>query len=170
MLPLHARSVHSPDPLSRRADRLVREALCRWVCAHIDFAHVANRALAAYEASDIRDYSDDLGDETFTVRDAGAPDGYYLCSREWCCCDPMREEAPYCRHSLAVCLLLGYRSHVARLRAEERAKAEAQAAKPGPLRVVGIVCKPNSIRESHRQLGEHLAACREKLQAVGGAQ
>ena len=149
----------SPDQsLRKQARRLVGEALSRWVCDHIDSASDASHALACLDGSGISDYSDDLGDETFLVHDASAPDGAYVCGRSWCACDPARERASLCAHSLAACLLIGYRSHYARLHAAEKTK---------PLRVVGLVVKPGSIRESQDALGRQLAACRTKL--VGGA-
>lgn len=155
MLHATAASVH----IHRKADRLTRDALCRWICAHIDFAREGNLALAAYEARNVADVCADLGDETFSVRDVSAPDGYYLCGRTWCCCDPAREEADYCWHSISVWLLLGYRSHFARLHAE---------AKPAPLRKTAILVKrdPLTIRGSQDALQARLAECRLKL--VGG--
>ena len=151
---LHANSL-SRNTLRRKADRLTRDALARWVCADLDRATTANEALALYELSRIADYSDDLGHETFTVRDASAPDGAFLCGREWCCCDPRREEAPTCRHSLAVGLLLGYRSHYARLHAAAPLRVMALVAKP-------VTANPLTVRESMNSLQAKLAA--------GGAQ
>lgn len=144
-----------------QAKNLTLRALDRWLCSHPTAATIAAEAVRSWERSQIRDCCDDLGEETFMVVDAAAPDGYYLCGRGWCVCDPCREGETICAHSLAVCLLLGYRSHFARLSAA------------APLRKVAVVvksaaAKPLTIRASSQQLGERLATCRDQLIAGKG--
>lgn len=152
MLKLQHRSVHS------EADHLTREALCRWACSHPESAWDANRAVTAYQEGRVQDYEDDLGAETFLVADRCAPDGHYVAGRDWCACDPMKEYS-ICYHSLAVCLVLGYRSHYARLSAKQ------------PLRVFAMIVKKEHTRSySQERLGEHLADVIQQNRAmVGGA-
>jgi hypothetical protein len=157
MLSSQHRSVHS-EAISQEADRLTREALCRWGCAHPESAWDANRAVTAYQEGRVQDYEDDLGAETFLVSDRCAPDGAFVAARDWCACDPTKEYS-ICYHSLAVCLVLGYRSHYARLHAKR------------PLRAVALIVK-KSFTKAHdqAQLGEHLADVIQQNRAVvGGA-
>lgn len=151
MLSLRSHSVHDPRT---QADRLTRAALERWVCADTNRETLAAAALTIYQRRALADYSDELGDETFIVRDDSAPDGAYAAGRAWCACRSQYDAL--CHHSLAVCLMLGYRSHYVRLREE------------APLRVAALVVKSNplTVRESMDSLQAKLAECRVKLGGV----
>lgn len=123
----------TPRTLQSRAlaQRLAKEALARWVCdGHLNLAKAANQALVLFETNSIRDYGDDFPDgDTFLVTDKEAPDGYFLCAREWCACDP-GNELPICQHSLTACLFLGYRSHQARIYQETGAAEQVATSSP----------------------------------------
>lgn len=106
--------LQAPDSLHTLADQRTRLALSRWVCQHPESAHEASRALALYGASAIRDYTDEHED-TFTVADPSAPDGYFLCSRGRCSCAENCTTSLECCHRLAVRLVLNYRAQYVRL-------------------------------------------------------
>lgn len=97
------------------ARRRAKDAAVRWGAAHLEFASAVMQALATFEAGALSSYEDELGDESFLVNDPTQPDGNALAGRHWCTCDPTREEAATCWHSLCVRLQLCFDLHYAQL-------------------------------------------------------